>query len=35
MFFKHNKDEDNLLNMWVLPLCGTGYMTIKIKIIYT
>jgi hypothetical protein len=29
-----NKNENNCLNMRVLPLCGTGYVTIKNKIIY-
>ena len=23
----------NFINIWVLPLCGTGYHTVKIKII--
>ena len=28
-----NTYEYNFINMWIFPLCGTGYHTIKIKII--
>jgi len=24
-FLKTNNNENNCLNMWILPLCGTGY----------